>query len=172
VLAKGFPAFIAVIIALAVLQQVGVTTGIPVIDTQVSKLGTFEWSETDQSNPEPNEGPGPLSAILNHLKPWSGEAESRPHLSPIPRPNATVKSSAQDGRGFLVQVGVFSDSANAERLAVTLETLKLETQTQSVKGMRAISVGPFDEKAAAVEAAHRIEQVTGLSPLVKATSLQ
>jgi cell division septation protein DedD len=172
VLAKGFPAFIAVIIALAVLQQVGVTTGIPVIDTQVSQLGTFEWSETDESNPEPDEGPSWLSTILNGLKLSPGEVGSELEGSLIPTANAAGKSSSQKGDGFIVQVGVFRDAANAERLSGTLEALNLETQTQTVNGMRAISVGPFDEKLAAVEAAQRIEQVTGLSPLVKATSPQ
>jgi cell division septation protein DedD len=172
VLAKGFPAFIVVITALVILQQYDVTTGIPLVDTQISKLGTFEWSETEKSIPKPDERPGRFSAILSRLKTSSGEADSEPTISLVPAANAAGKLSSKQREGFLVQVGVFSDSANAERLAETLETLNLETQTQRVKGMRAISVGPFDERVAAVEAAQRIEQVTGLSPLVKATSPQ
>lgn len=89
-----------------------------------------------------------------------------PHTRSVIRPSADESSVVQE-RVFVVQVGVFRNPANSERLSERLTELRFEVQTQATgEGLRIVRVGPFQDRTAAEEAARAIAAATNLSPLV------
>jgi hypothetical protein len=91
---------------------------------------------------------------------------------PTPRTRAALippsdQASVEPEQGFLVQVGVFSNPANSQRLATRLRDLSFEVQTELTDKGQAVRVGPFPDRATAEQAARAIQEATSLSPLVK-----
>jgi DedD protein len=88
-----------------------------------------------------------------------------------PTPTNTAKQAAARS-GFVVQVGTFSDAANATRLEQKLraegEPVRAEQlQMASGKAVR-LRVGPFPDRATAVKAQERIQKDVGVKGVVLA----
>lgn len=103
---------------------------------------------------------------------FQAEHDLRPTGVPTSQTRSVIRPAADESpvqpeRGFVVQVGVFRNPANSERLAQGLTELSFQVQTQSTgEGLRIVRVGPFQDRAAAEEAARAIAEATNLSPLV------
>ena len=71
-------------------------------------------------------------------------------------------------RGWLVQVGVFRDLANADRVTRTLRELEWPVMASAAGAHRPcrVVVGPFDSRETAAAAGKRIYQATGLKNLL------
>ena len=95
------------------------------------------------------------------------QARSNSESEPVPTPRVadkqaaarTEKTSANDG--FVVQLGAFSDSGNAARLAAKVRENRFKAYTQIVSttnGERTrVRVGPYPTRAAAEEARERLK---------------
>lgn len=133
--------------------------------------------------PEPEPGPGPVSREPLRFRPverpegtelapvpkpaQQQQARSNSESEPVPTPRVadkqaaarTEKTSANDG--FVVQLGAFSDSGNAARLAAKVRENRFKAYTQVVSttnGERTrVRVGPYPTRAAAEEARERLK---------------
>ena len=95
------------------------------------------------------------------------QARSNSESERVPTPRVTdkqaaartEKTSANDG--FVVQLGAFSDSGNAARLAAKVRENRFKAYTQVVSttnGERTrVRVGPYPTRAAAEEARERLK---------------
>ncbi len=86
-----------------------------------------------------------------------------------PQPPRAPAGSAEEG-GWIVQVGAFSNSTNAQRLRQELQQSGYPVSLDNVelKGSKAVRVrvGPFRERQLAQEAQAKIESQTGLRGVV------
>ena len=133
--------------------------------------------------PEPEPGPGPVSREPLRFRPverpegtelapvpkpaQQQQARSNSESEPVPTPRVadkqaaarTERTSANDG--FVVQLGAFSDSGNAARLAAKVRENRFKAYTQVVSttnGERTrVRVGPYPTRAAAEEARERLK---------------
>lgn len=120
--------------------------------------------------------PLPNRAALAPTPSTSPEAEfvtpdaTPPNVPPVTSAEARPAAFDQPRFGNIVQVGVFRDPANVQRVA---DTLGQESVTVSVRqdGLRVVELGPFSDKVAADQAAAGIEDRLGLVPLVRRVRL-
>ena len=136
-----------------------------------------------EPEPEPEPGPEPVSREPLRFRPverpegtelapvpkpaQQQQARSNSESEPVPTPRVadkqaaarTEKTSANDG--FVVQLGAFSDSGNAARLAAKVRENRFKAYTQVVSttnGERTrVRVGPYPTRAAAEEARERLK---------------
>jgi len=85
-------------------------------------------------------------------------------------PKAVAAAAAHPARGWVVQVGVFANPANAAKLADRLkgqghEVMLDHVTHQNAKRLR-LRVGPFADKPQAQQAQAKIQQATGLAGAV------
>lgn len=114
--------------------------------------------------PAPNRAPA--------AKPAAPAAEdSAVGTVPAPAPaEAAPAAATEPAKGWVVQVGVFANEANAARLADTLkgqghEVMLDHITLQNAKRLR-LRVGPFADKAQAQQAQAEIRQATGVAGAV------
>jgi DedD protein len=98
-------------------------------------------------------------------------AKAAPKAAAKPAPQSAAKPAAASS-GWVVQVGTFSDAANATRLEQKLraegEPVRAEQlQMASGKAVR-LRVGPFRDRATAVKAQERIQKDVGVKGVVLA----
>ena len=78
------------------------------------------------------------------------------------KPVTQANNASVNSEGFVVQLGAFSNSENASRLAAIVRESKFEAYTEVVsttQGDRTrVRVGPFDTRAAAEEARGRLKR--------------
>jgi cell division protein FtsN len=100
-------------------------------------------------------------------KPTSATTPLVRDLKPKPRPSAVEAASAAST--YAINVGVFADAANAERVMAQLKAAKLAAYTQRIDGAKGpltrVRVGPFSDGEQAAAAAQRIRAL-GLEALV------
>lgn len=91
----------------------------------------------------------------------------------IPAPPKTPAVVAKPDKGWVVQVGIFANAANAARLGEHLKqqghAVTLENITQNNEKRTRLRVGPFADKNAAQQAQAKIQQQTGVAGAVVAT---
>lgn len=87
-----------------------------------------------------------------------------------PAPAKAPASSARPAKGWVVQVGIFANAANAARLGDKLKAqgheVMLENITQNNEKRVRLRVGPFADKGAAQQAQTKIRQDAGVSGAV------
>lgn len=87
-----------------------------------------------------------------------------------PPPTSSPQPVAADDGSWIVQVGAFSNSSNAQRLRSELqrEGYAVSLENFELRGSKAVRVrvGPFREKQLAMQAQSRIESRTGLRGVV------
>lgn len=97
-----------------------------------------------------------------------------PTLKPEPTPAATKPAAARlsPAKGWYVQVGTFSNEANAKALAARLKErgYKVRLDDARVGGKRAlrVQVGPYSQNAAASRARQEIERKLQVKGVVRA----
>lgn len=86
--------------------------------------------------------------------------------------SATKPSATTGNRGWMVQIGTFSNDANVKRLRAALKKngFLVDLQDVELKGQKAVRVrvGPFQQKRVALKAQSRIEKELGLKGVVLA----
>jgi len=110
--------------------------------------------------------PAPAPDAIANTKPASTAEKSDTAAAP---PKA-VAVAARPTRGWVVQVGVFANPANAAKLADRLkgqghEVMLDHVTHQNAKRLR-LRVGPFTDKPQAIQAQAKIQQATGLAGAV------
>ena len=135
-----------------------------------------------QNLPEPEPEPEPESVAREPLRfrPVEGtelapvpkpaqqqQARSNSESEPVPTSRVAVKQPAAQTKktsandGFVVQLGAFSNSGNADRLAAKVRENRFKAYTQVVStanGERTrVRVGPYPTRAAALEARERLK---------------
>jgi rare lipoprotein A len=124
----------------------------------------------DPVNPPPVEFPLPDSAATPAAKerpaasspaPFRVEREEVPAAqapAPKPEPPAEPRREAQPAaEGFVLQVGAFQSEANALQLHARVSEIASNTFLQLANGMHRVRVGPFDTKAAAIDAQEKLD---------------
>lgn len=112
----------------------------------------------------------PIMGLANRPVPASSPA---PSYEPRPLPALIGASAvgATGGAGVFLQLGAFSQSANAQALASKVQ-IELSGQVQASMDERGalyrVKVGPYPDRAAAVNAAHDIYQRIGIMPAIAA----
>ncbi len=101
------------------------------------------------------------------------ETTSAPATKPAaPAPAKAPASGAKPAKGWVVQVGIFANAANAARLGDKLKAqgheVMLENITQNNEKRVRLRVGPFVEKGAAHQAQARIKQDNNIATAVQA----
>ncbi len=90
-----------------------------------------------------------------------------------PTPASPPQPATGDDSAWVVQVGAFSNSSNAERLRRQLQRdgYAVSVENFELRGSKAVRVrvGPFREKQLALQAQSRIESQTGLRGVVIAS---
>jgi rare lipoprotein A len=111
-------------------------------------------------------GPAPASAAIDDPAPrrQTIAADPRPDQAPSPRPEA-----GEDG--IYLQFGAFSGAENADRLAQKINTQLAGTEGRDARiepgdNLYRVQLGPYPDRTAAVNAAWRIRQSTGLASTV------
>ncbi len=98
-------------------------------------------------------------------------AEARPAVATAKEPDtAAAPAATRPAKGWVVQVGVFANAANAAKLADTLkgqghEVMLDHVTLQNAKRLR-LRVGPFADKPRAQQAQAEIRQATGVAGAV------
>jgi hypothetical protein len=68
---------------------------------------------------------------------------------------------------FMLRVGAFRNSANARRVAESLQQKSVDVQIAvRADGINVVTVGPFSREAAAEDAARDVKETLGLVPLI------
>jgi cell division protein FtsN len=83
-------------------------------------------------------------------------AQIPPPPPPPPPPPAETKAAPPAGTPYWVQVGVFKDRSNADKLVRELKTQGFAAGLQTSGGSVRVRVGPYDDKAQADAAAKRL----------------
>lgn len=116
-------------------------------------------AEAPKDEPERTETP------LAPAPPAQPRAEVAPAATPAPRPAPpavkkpeTGASTAVPARGYLLQVGVFGDAANAEEVRARLTLAGIPSQIEA-----RVQAGPFKTRAEAAEARRKLQDL-GLGP--------
>jgi DedD protein len=115
--------------------------------------------------------PEPAKALSAPSAPEPAKAAPKAAAAAKPAPQSAAKPAAASS-GWVVQVGTFSDTANATRLEQKLraegEPVRAEPlQMASGKAVR-LRVGPFRDRATAVKAQERIQKDVGVKGVVLA----
>ena len=147
-------------------------TGLPPARTDVEpEPGDAPAMAVDAATglPEPAPAPAPVAAA-----PTPAPAASTPAPVPVAAPapaEPALPTSAAGGR-YVVNVGSFSNLANARTLADKLRSRGLTLTSESVdvggKPAMRLRVGPYGDRTAAEAARLRVESVTGGSAAVVA----
>jgi hypothetical protein len=178
---------------LGLLQQFGVLTGIHFIDDRMARLDASlrHYAQSLESGPADDGGDGggrlvdqASTFIDRFLEPSDSEADAQSVANAPPSDRGAVTGPAAStsidlpskpveaptpvrNEGFVVQVGVFGNPSNADRLARTLREQNSEAWTYRLDdGRHAVRIGPFRARIFAGAAAKRVEESTGLLPLV------
>ena len=93
-------------------------------------------------------------------------AEKKPPVVPAPEKTAKVAAEENIAKGWMVQVGTFSNTANAthlrDKLASHGHAVHAETMTLHGKRVMRLRVGPFRDKTEAMQAIAQIHKLTGV----------
>ncbi|KPK69033.1 MAG: hypothetical protein AMJ84_10215 [Acidithiobacillales bacterium SM23_46] len=146
-----------------------------VVVTPVGELGTEKGKSVPGSGVPPvpdvaapkTEGQAPSRQPL----PVTGESTPpAPVAKPAEKPVEKTPSATAGGTWY-VQVGVYSNRDNAQRVVEKLKGrgFAVVTDTVNIEGGKAtrLRVGPYRDKSAAEKAAARIEKDTGLHGIVR-----
>lgn len=149
-----------------------------VVVTPVGELGADKGKATADDAKAPataSPAPAPESkAPLPEPPPVAREsapAVAKPPVAkPAERPAEKATATPADGSWY-VQVGVYSNRDNAQRVVEKLKGrgFSVVTDTVKIEGGKAtrLRVGPYRDKSAAEKAAARIEKDTGLHGMVR-----
>jgi len=144
-----------------------ISINIPPLDQQILPEPEPEPEPREPLRFRPVERPEgtELAPVPNPAQQQQARSDSESEPVPTPRvaekrPAAqTEKASANDG--FVVQLGAFSNSGNADRLAAKVRENRFKAYTQVVSttnGERTrVRVGPYPTRAAAEEARERLK---------------
>jgi DedD protein len=95
-----------------------------------------------------------------------------PKTEPAPKSAATAPVAEKISKGWVVQIGTFANSANADRLRERLRGLGYSVNAESVtvQGGKAVRlrVGPYREKEAAAKARTQLQKDVNIQGLVVA----
>jgi rare lipoprotein A len=109
-----------------------------------------------------------ILAAAPPLPPVEAAAASPPG-QPVPEAGTSVPVAPADG-GFVVQLGAFSNYANAQnfqaRLANQLAPLGVEAKVRQVGGLYRVFVGPYPAREEARREAERLRDALGLSTAI------
>lgn len=124
----------------------------------------------DPVNPPPVEFPLPDSAATPAAKERPAASSPAPFRvereevsaaqapAPRPEPPAEPRREAQPAAaGFVLQVGAFQSEANALQLHARVSEVASNAFLQLANGMHRVRVGPFDTKAAAIDAQEKLD---------------
>lgn len=124
-----------------------------------------------------SDAPAPAAAVVPApAEPPPVEARPAPDVAPktaavAPRPSKPEPAATISG-GWVVQVGVYSNAANAARMRERLKQHghPVTTENVTLEGGKAVRVrvGPYPDKATALKTQARIKKETGVLGLVAA----
>ncbi|HYA39576.1 MAG TPA: SPOR domain-containing protein [Candidatus Methylomirabilis sp.] len=93
-------------------------------------------------------------------------ADKKPSAAPAPEKAATTAAEEKITKGWMVQVGTFSNAENAthlrDKLASHGHAVHAETVTLHGKRVVRLRVGPFRDKTQAMQAIAQIHKLTGV----------
>lgn len=121
---------------------------------------------------KPKVAPAPIAAPAPAAPPPPATVSAKAASVPAKPPTADNSKPANIAVGWVVQVGTFANTANANRLEqklraegqpVRVEQIKIDTG----KAVR-LRVGPFDDRTAALKAQERIQRDVGIKGVVLA----
>lgn len=96
---------------------------------------------------------------------------SQPKTTSSPEKTATAAKSAPKGSGWMVQVGSYSQQANADKAAGKLRAKGYTVHTNPVKTSKGtvirVWLGPFKEKKTANKIQASVKRSTGMSAIIK-----
>jgi len=82
-------------------------------------------------------------------------------------PDLIQYGPAGSTESFIIRVGAFKNSANAKRVAESLQHKSVEVQIAvRADGINVVTVGPFSRRGAAEDAARDVKESLGLVPMV------
>ncbi|MFV1996485.1 MAG: SPOR domain-containing protein [Acidiferrobacterales bacterium] len=107
------------------------------------------------------------------VKPFAAKPTTSAKTAPVKKAvPVTKKVTTVGGKLWMVQVGTFSDPANARRLdkKLTSQQYRVVTKTVTLKGGRAVRVrvGPYTSRKSATTARDQIETKNGIKGVVLA----
>jgi DedD protein len=140
------------------------------------------------SEPAATTTPEPPKPIADKPAPSPSTETAKPETKPAPvaavdkpsdspakaKPAAAKSSDASEkiSKGWIVQVGTFANTENAERLRDKLKNLGYAVNSESVthQGSKAVRlrVGPYREKTAATKAQTQLQKELNIQGLVQA----
>lgn len=125
-------------------------------------------SEAAKPRNEPNEAPKPQ--VKSGPAPEQPKAESVPQLKPEPRPEPKQEAGS-GGPAYVVQLGAFSNSADAKQQQDKLAANGIKSYTEIVKTAKGeltrVRVGPYSTREAAEKARDQLKKL-GLNGVVTA----
>jgi len=150
----------------------GEPSGSKPASTPVQKAQAKPGTPTEIKAPEAVTGPAKdatETTAKGDLEP--GNKTSKPAASPARTQPTRTKAQASD-KGWVVQVGTFTNTANATRLETKLKQRGHMTSMENItlKGTKAVRlrVGPFRDKSLALKAQAQIHKDVGVSGVVLA----
>ena len=154
-------------IALAILAAIFLPM---VFDDQAKPVGNVQIQIPDEKTappfqPEiqPASAPAPASAPVAAVRNPQQPAAQKPV-----QPNPPAKETkTPESHAYVIQLGVFSNAANAKDLRAKLSASGIKTSVESVGGKMRVYAGPYAGRAAA-DAAHKKIAKLGLDGVVKA----
>jgi rare lipoprotein A len=101
----------------------------------------------------------------------SSSFSTRTEATEASDPDQPKQSVVVGASGVYLQFGAFSGEENAAHLAQTLnqhigQTEGRQVSVQTADNLHKVQIGPYPSRTAAVNAAIRIKQVTGLQPAI------
>jgi len=105
----------------------------------------------------------PVQEPAQRARPQASTAPEPVRAKPAPetKPAQTQSSGTSSKKGYVVQLGAFSDAANAKRLAKTVRDNRFEAYTEVVMtsgGKRTrVRVGPYPTRSEALSARDRLK---------------
>lgn len=154
-------------IALAILAAIFLPM---VFDDQAKPVGNVQIQIPDEKTaspfqPEiqPASAPAPVSAPVA-----TAQKQQEPVVQKPAQPGSPAKETKKpESQTYVIQLGVFSNAANAKDLRAKLSASGTKTYVESVGGKTRVRAGPYASRAAADAARRKIAKL-GLDGVVEA----
>jgi DedD protein len=147
-----------------------------VVITPVSEMTGTEKSPVTPAAAPPSAGtPAPVkpapASVTEKPPVKTAEEKAEPVVKPV-RSAGTEPATIKNGKGWVVQVGVYKERTNAERLRERLQGqgFKVSAEPVNLDGARAtrLRLGPYRDRASALKMQARLEKEAGVKSVVYA----
>lgn len=138
---------------------------------ELKSAGDAPKEAAPDAAPVPAAAPSEYALPAPAPEPAAAAPEKKPAAPAAePAPVEAAPAAPKPAKGWVVQVGIFANAANAAKLADKLKTqghdVLLEGIVHNGEKRQRLRVGPFADKAAAQQAQARIQQAHGIAGAV------